>query len=398
MHKLKVLVVDDSLVYRKIISRAVERTERAVVDCTASSGITALERLEQRSIDVVLMDVYMPGMDGIETLARIKEKYEDLPVIIISSGGVDGARLTVRALEEGYDFILKPSQGSGEKNIRNHQQASYHTVLPDPDRQVCSKSRKRQGKEGSDPKSGKRDGTLSLSGWKSPSTGSGIRTEDRDIPRKGDLVPDYGTTCLSGIDLVVVASSTGGPGAVEEVCQALGPGFTRPILIVQHMPPDFTKIFARFLGKKCGMSVKEAEEGDEILNGRVLVAPGGYHMVVDPDDLKITLTTTPPVNGVRPAADVLFQSVARAYAGKRVLAVILTGMGSDGTAGVRALKEACQCYCITQSRETSVIYGMPRSVYEAGLSDEVVDLKDIGNRIIEINRVGVNEGLNFQGI
>jgi len=101
VHKLKVLVVDDSLVYRKIISRAVERTERAVVDCTASSGITALERLEQRSIDVVLMDVYMPGMDGIETLARIKEKYEDLPVIIISSGGVDGARLTVRALEEG---------------------------------------------------------------------------------------------------------------------------------------------------------------------------------------------------------------------------------------------------------------------------------------------------------
>lgn len=388
MHKLKVLVVDDSLVYRKIISRAVERTERAVVDCTASSGITALERLEQRSIDVVLMDVYMPGMDGIETLARIKEKYEDLPVIIISSGGVDGARLMVRALEEGaMDFILKPSQGSGEKNIETisrHLTILFSQILID---RYAAKSRKRQGKRGSDPKSGEEGRDPVPIGMESrPSTGSGIRTEDRDIPRKGDLVPDYGTTCLSGIDLVVVASSTGGPGAVEEVCQALGPGFTRPILIVQHMPPDFTKIFARFLGKKCGMSVKEAEEGDEILNGRVLVAPGGYHMVVDPDDLKITLTTTPPVNGVRPAADVLFQSVARAYAGKRVLAVILTGMGSDGTAGVRALKEACQCYCITQSRETSVIYGMPRSVYEAGLSDEVVDLKDIGNRIIEINR------------
>lgn len=389
MQKLKVLVVDDSLVYRKIISRAVDRTERAVVDCTASSGVTALERLEQRAIDVVLMDVYMPGMDGIETLTKIKEKYKDLPVIIISSGGLDGAKLTVRALEEGaMDFIMKPSQGSGEKNIEaisRHLTILFSQILID---RYAAKSRRRRGKRGYDPtdpksREGERD-TVRMRKDGSPELRPDISHEES--PKEGKKVPGYSTACLSGIDLVVIASSTGGPSAVEEVCQALGPEFTKPILIVQHMPPDFTDIFARFLGKKSGMSVKEAEEGDGILNGRVLVAPGGYHMVVEPDSLEITLTTTPPVNGVRPAADVMFQSVARAYAGKRVLAVILTGMGGDGTDGVRALKETCQCYCITQSRETCVIYGMPRSVYEAGLSDEVVDLKDIGRRILEINR------------
>ena len=185
-------MVDDSLVYRKIISRAVERTERAVVDCTASSGITALERLEQRSIDVVLMDVYMPGMDGIETLARIKEKYEDLPVIIISSGGVDGARLMVRALEEGaMDFILKPSQGSGEKNIET---ISRHLTICSPDL-MTGMQQKPEETEEIRSQSGKRTGPC-LYRDNHPSTGSSIG-QRTDIPGRRF---EFGlrTTCLSG--------------------------------------------------------------------------------------------------------------------------------------------------------------------------------------------------------
>ncbi|HZJ57470.1 MAG TPA: chemotaxis-specific protein-glutamate methyltransferase CheB [Clostridia bacterium] len=387
MDKLKVLVVDDSLVYRKIISRAVERTDKAVVDCTASSGITALERLEQRPIDVVLMDVFMPGMDGLETLTRIKDKYGDLPVVIISSGGVDGAKLTVRALEYGaMDFIQKPSQGHGNKNIdaiSRHLNILFSQILID---RYAINNRENQVSKDAIPKAGRRLDASRAREGESLTRGSGIIPGDGKRPPRADRASGYGTPCLSGIDLVVIASSTGGPNAVEEVCQGIGPGFTKPVLIVQHMPPDFTKIFSRFLGRKCEMPVKEAEEGDKIVGGQVLVAPGGYHMSVNARGPQITLTTSPPVNGVRPAADVLFESVAEAYAGKRVLAVILTGMGSDGTRGVKALKEACQCYCITQSRETCVIYGMPRSVFEAGLSDEVVDLKDIGRRIIEINR------------
>lgn len=372
MHKLKVLVVDDSLVYRKIISKAVERTNIAVIDCTASSGITALERLEQRDIDVVLLDVFMPAMDGIETLKEIKRKY-NIPVIMISSGGVDGAKITVEALRLGaMDFILKPTNGNAEHNmevIRRHLNLLFSQILFD----------KYIGSEKPAPRP-----------RKVPKDSKEIRKNEEKLetvpvssPNKRKLPSK--PTILCGMDIVVMASSTGGPNAVEEVCKALGSDFSKPILLVQHMPPDFTRIFADFLAKRTSIQVKEAQEGDEIIGGRILIAPGGYHMIVN-SDFTISLTDAEPVNGVRPAADVLFKSVAETYAGKRVLAVILTGMGSDGTEGLRALKKACQCYSITQSKETSVIYGMPRSVDEAGLSDESVDLKDIGRRIIEISR------------
>ena len=363
MDKLKVLVVDDSLVYRKIISKAVEKTNIAVVDCTASSGITALERLQQREIDIVLLDVFMPEMDGIETLKEIKKKYNHIHVIMISSGGMDGAKITVEALRQGaMDFIIKPTNGNLEYNmdiINRHLNLLFSQILIDKyvgTRQPIHPPRENK----------KTDDTFPLS-------------------RKRARVLPPSPTILCGVDIVVMASSTGGPNAVEEVCKELGSDFSKPILLVQHMPPDFTRIFAGFLDKKTRIQVKEAQEGDKILGGRMLIAPGGYHMKVNAD-FTISLSDEAPVNGVKPAADVLFKSVAKAYAGKRVLAVILTGMGSDGTEGLKALKRACQCYSITQSEESSVIYGMPRSAYEAGLSDERVDLKDIGRRIIEISR------------
>ena len=376
MDKLKVLVVDDSLVYRNIVSKAVEKTSIAIVDCTASSGITALERLEQRSIDVVLLDVFMPEMDGIETLKEIKRRHSNIPVIMISSGGEDGAKITVKALEQGaMDFILKPLKGDAENNmstISRHLNLLFAQIIMD---------RYAVGTGGQVPRPN------GSKGYGDEKYGNGKHGNGKHGGGKDRL--DLGTRNLSprpnGVDIVVMASSTGGPNAVEEVCKVLDTGFTKPILLVQHMPPDFTRIFAEFLDKKTNIQVKEAQEGDEITGGRILVAPGGYHMTVNGGST-ISLTDDSPVNGVRPAADVLFRSVAKAYKGKRVLAIILTGMGSDGTEGIKVLKESCQCYCITQSKESSVIYGMPRSVDEAGLSDEVIDLKDIGRRIIEISR------------
>lgn len=379
MDKLKVLVVDDSLVYRNIISRAVEKTDIALVDCTASSGVTALERLEQRSIDVVLLDVFMPEMDGFETLVEIKKRHSTLPVIIISSGGEDGAKSTVQALEQGaMDFVLKPLRGDTEKNmtiISRHLGILFSQIVMDKYAVNYATSKNRGPyKQGT------------TKGYKN-SMGHGDRNRSPSL-RTMDLSAGSVAAPLNGVDLVVIASSTGGPHAVEEVCRVLDAGFSKPILMVQHMPPDFTKIFAEFLSRKCKIQVKEAQEGDEIIGGRALVAPGGYHMVVKENANMISLTKYPPVHGVRPAADILFKSVAKIYKGKRVLAIILTGMGSDGTEGVRAIKESCQCYCITQSEETCVIYGMPRNVNEAGLSDETADLKDIGRRIIEISRGG----------
>ncbi len=400
MDRLRVLVVDDSLVYRNIISKAVEKTDLALVDCTASSGITALERLEQRVIDVVLLDIFMPEMDGIETLAKIKSRYRNLPVIVISSGGEDGAEITVRALEKGaMDFILKPLEGDGERNmatISRHLGILFSQIIMD--KYTIKKHREdyrtkilRNSKESKIklvPK--KKAAAMDYNELKLDRVN---RVKDPDIVTVDIGWPkrDIGdSVCLKGIDLLVIASSTGGPSAVEKVFQGIDGKFTKPILLVQHMPPDFTRIFAQFLDKKLKTEVKEAEEGDEIIGGRVLVAPGGFHMLTQPGKEGgapiISLDTSPPVNGVRPAADVLFNSIAENYRGQRVLVIMLTGMGSDGTNGLRTLKESCQCYCITQSEETSVIYGMPRSVYEAGLSDEIAHLKDISGRIIEINR------------
>ena len=398
--KLKVLVVDDSLVYRNILSRAVEKSSIAVVDCTASNGAIALERLEQRSIDVVLLDVFMPQMDGIETLKKIKEKHSHIPVIMISSGGEDGAKTTVTALREGaMDFILKPTFGDTQSNmehISRQLNLLFSQILLDkylvpgqavrPSTEVAAHVTKVDYKDDVKEDWGHQDAMIQVKDiTKDPAIDIPENQKPERIKKHLDISYSYKLPLLKGVDVIVMAASTGGPNAVEEVCKALGEEFSKPILLVQHMPPDFTRIFAEFLAKKVSIQVKEAQEGDKILGGRLLIAPGGYHMIVNPD-FTVSITDDEPVNGVKPAADVLFRSVARAYAGKRVLAVTLTGMGNDGTEGIRALKRACQCYSITQSERTSVIYGMPRSVDEAGLSDESVDLKDMGTRIKEISR------------
>ena len=189
------------------------------------------------------------------------------------------------------------------------------------------------------------------------------------------------------IDLVVIASSTGGPLALDAIFGQLPVDVKVPILIVQHMPPEFTNVLAQALNKKCKLEVREGNDGDKVKSGRVIVAPGGRHMVVSSAKgfgNEIRLLDTPNVNGVRPSADVLFRSVAKEYKGKNVLAVVLTGMGNDATQGIREMKEECNCYCITQSENTCVVYGMPKCVYEAGLSDEVGELKEIAFRMYQI--------------
>lgn len=190
----------------------------------------------------------------------------------------------------------------------------------------------------------------------------------------------------NGFDVLLIASSTGGPTALEVVLTGLNEHLDKPVLIVQHMPPNFTKIFAKALNQKCKLEVLEGSDGESLKNGRAIIAPGDFHMFLKGayNNIKIGLDQSGPVNCVRPAADVLFKSAAEIFAGRKVLAVVLTGMGSDGTNGVRELKEKCDCYCITQSESSCTIYGMPRSVYEAGLSDEVLDLKLIAGRITEL--------------
>jgi two-component system chemotaxis response regulator CheB len=189
------------------------------------------------------------------------------------------------------------------------------------------------------------------------------------------------------VDLVLIASSTGGPVALDAVFSALSLDISVPILVVQHMPPGFTNLMAQAFRKKYGVNTVEARERDIVKAGKILIAPGGRHMSLECSEGSgrlVRLLDTETVNGVKPSADVLFKSVAESCKGMNILAVILTGMGNDGTGGVAELKRNCNCYCITQSEETCVVYGMPKCVYEAGFSDETADLKDIPFRIQQI--------------
>ncbi len=191
----------------------------------------------------------------------------------------------------------------------------------------------------------------------------------------------------NSIDIVLIASSTGGPQALKTVFASLSEKFTTPILVVQHMPPGFTGILAENLSKLSFLKVAEGKDGDVILGKRAFVAQGGTHMVVSKGSIlgnTVKLKDGELVNGVKPSADVLFDSVSDVYSGKNILAVVLTGMGADGTFGVSKLKEKCKCYCIAQSEESCTIYGMPRSVIEHGFCDEIVHLENIAERIEQI--------------
>jgi two-component system, chemotaxis family, protein-glutamate methylesterase/glutaminase len=367
LDKLKVLVADDTVIYRKILTQAVEATGFGSVVRTASNGNIALEWLNQDSdIDVILLDAFMPELDGIATLKEVRKCFPEIEAIMISGESSSSAEVTVKALAMGaVDFILKPSGDNSEKNMEkivNQLKGIFAQI----------KIKKYTGMNGSASHNHK---PLKTS---DKAAGAAIFAEKLKTV----------TPILPTVDLVLIASSTGGPSALEAVLTGLPQNFRKPILIVQHMPPQFTRVLAENLDKKSQISIKEGTSGDMVENGKAIIAPGGMHMIVDssPGQSKIIkLDDSPYVNGVKPAADILFQSVAKAYKGCNILAVILTGMGIDGKQGIAEIKRQCNCYCISQSESTCVVYGMPRSVHEAGLSDETVDLKDISTRISQIS-------------
>lgn len=366
MDKLKILIADDTIVYRKILTEAVESTGLASVERTASNGLLLLEWMKQLShVDVVLLDVFMPELDGIETLKVIKKDFPSTDVIMISGGGTDNAQVTVEALELGaVDFILKPTGDSTEKNMEKIK-TQLHSILA----QITIKKMAASARASNQTTSSKAAPIPPLTKLETPVI--------KNDCRKG---------LWHGADLILIASSTGGPSALDVVVGGLSQNIGKPVLIVQHMPPDFTKVLAQSLDKKSSLAVSEGRQGDVLSNNHVILAPGGFHMVLtNKDNAKsINLLDTPHVNGVRPAADVLFKSVADHFEGKNILVVILTGMGNDGLQGIVDLRKKCNCYCITQSEATCVVYGMPRCAYEAGVSNEVTDLDNIASRIAQV--------------
>jgi two-component system chemotaxis response regulator CheB len=345
--KVKVLVVDDSAFARLTISKYLSSDPCIEVVGMARDGLDALEKVQLLDPDVVTMDVEMPKLDGIGTLERIMQSHPR-PVIMLSSITAEGAEVTIRALELGaIDFFLKPSliNPTGRDEVSNDLIVKIKNAATIDVSKLVWQVKKL------------------LAGTSRPVA---ARPTAQQIDEKARRV-------------VIIGSSTGGPRALYEVVPGIPANIPATVVIVQHMPAKFTKSMADRLNEISQIPVKEAEAGDRLITGHVLIAPGGFHMVITPGGA-INLTLDKPVCGLRPAIDVTMESLVSHY-GASCLGVVLTGMGSDGTRGCAMIK-AAGGNVISEDQSTCVIYGMPRSVAEAGLPDQVLPLGHISNAIV----------------
>ncbi|MDF2721413.1 MAG: chemotaxis protein CheY [Paenibacillus sp.] len=368
MAKHHVLVVDDSIFMRKIISDMIQEDGRFVVIDTAKNGLEAIDKIKRLKPDVVTLDIEMPVMNGLEALKRIMSEVP-VPVIMLSSLTEIGAKETITALEIGaVDFVRKPS-GSISLDLYKVR-ALLHEKLAIA---VQTKPVRLPPLPAA---------PAPASTWKPPAP---------ETIKKPALAPLTGAGRSPGgeqerIDQVVaIGTSTGGPRALQQVVTALPANFPAPVLIVQHMPPNFTKSLAQRLDASSQIHVVEAADGDRLRNGVAYVAPGGWHMIVKRDDLgyKIRLTKEEARSGHRPSVDMLFDSLLP-YRGLKRHAVLMTGMGSDGAKGMLALKQSGAVSTIAEASETCVVYGMPRAAVELKGVTHQLPLHGIASKLIEL--------------
>jgi len=343
--KIKVLVVDDSALMRKMIPLILEKDPDIEVIATAVDGRFALNKAWKYRPDVITLDIDMPGMDGLTTLKHIVSDY-GIPVVIVSSLTVKGAELTMKAFELGaLEVVAKPADA-----ISVHIRDIAEELI----RKVVAVAASSPSKLSAAPK-------------------SELAEADKVIVKKNACPSEF---------VVAVGVSTGGPNALSHLLPMLSKDFPAAMLVVQHMPLGFTEVFASRLNKICALEVKEAKDGDLVLPGRVLIAPGDFHMKIKKTSLStiVVLSNRPPVNGHRPSADVLFQSVADEY-GPKALGVIMTGMGEDGAQGIGAIKKAGG-RTVAQDEKSCVVFGMPKAAIKTGSVDRVVPLDDLCGAIM----------------
>ncbi len=352
MRKIRVLVVDDSTVIRRLLSDTLAEDPMIEVAGTAANGKIALAKLTQVNPDVVTLDMEMPEMDGITTLVELRKTHPKLPVIMFSTLTQRGAETTLDALSKGAnDYVTKPanvgSVNAAMQNVRNELTPKIKGLcqwFADANRKPVVPR---------------------------PATATPTATVRRPV-----------SNAPSRIDVVAIGVSTGGPNALATVLPSIPADFPVPIVIVQHMPPIFTKHLADRLNTTCKIDVMEAGRGNILRPGTAFIAPGDYHMVVKRQGTNVIteLNQDPQENSCRPAVDVLFRSVASTY-GPGVLAVVLTGMGQDGMRGCEIIREHGG-RTIAQDEATSVVWGMPGAVVHAGLADQILPLNKVAEEII----------------
>jgi two-component system chemotaxis response regulator CheB len=354
--RVRVLVVDDSVVVRRLVSDVLASDPRIEVVGTAANGKVALAKIDQVNPDLITLDVEMPVMDGLETLEHLRRLHPRLPVIMFSTLTERGASATLDALERGArDYVTKPANvGSVTESM-----AAVRAQLVPKILSLCSR--------------------VMTPPQPSPSrmAATPLRAAGpSSAPRVADE-PDS-----ARVDVLAIGVSTGGPDALMKLLTALPAELPVPVVVVQHMPPVFTKQFADRLDARCALGVGEATQGEWLTAGRVLVAPGDFHMRVRRvvGGVQVSLDQGTPENYCRPAVDVLFRSIAETY-GKHVLAVVLTGMGSDGArASADIVTAGGRVY--VQDEASSVVWGMPGAVVSAGLASKVLPLSEIASAIL----------------
>lgn len=348
--RIRVLVVDDSVVIRRLVTHALEEDPSVEVVGVASNGAIALQRIPQLNPDVLTLDIEMPQMDGLEMLRHVRRDYPHLRVIMFSTLTERGAAVTLEALSLGADdYVAKASnEGSLDRSMARLRDELIPKIkqffcMPQPTRRLAS----------------------AQPGPSLVPVGPMMRPGPKVLPK-----------------VVVIGVSTGGPTALGAILPTLPARFPLPILVVQHMPPLFTRLLAERLHSTCQLPTQEATQGESVDAGKILIAPGDYHMKVEVSGggVKVRLDQSPPQNSCRPAVDALFGSAAEVYGGAAI-AVVLTGMGQDGLRGAQILKAHGACV-FAQDEASSVVWGMPGAVVNAGIADSVLSLDHIVPAII----------------
>lgn len=402
---IRILVVDDSVVIRKLVTATLSEVRGMEVVATAATGKIALTKIQQCHPDIVILDVEMPEMDGIETLQHIRKLSPRLPVIMFSTKTERGAVATIEALTRGAsDYVAKPANvGNVMIAMARVREEMVPKIVA-----LTSRTRGAAARPPSSPLATLAHGATGVPGPKTmplatlrlpPASASSTRTiplpkvATQAIPRPQPTAPNP-VVVLDGpirlhraagprapVEVVAIGASTGGPNALAELLTQLPEDFPVPIVIVQHMLATFTRHFAERLAAQCRLKIVEASPGEALLPGRAYVARGDYHLLTErrAGRVQLAMNQDPQENYCRPAVDVLFRSVAASY-GAGALAVVLTGMGHDGLIGCSAIRDAGGDI-IVQDEQSSVVWGMPGFVARAGLASQVLGLEQLAGEL-----------------
>lgn len=350
--KVRVLVVDDSLIYRKVVRDALALNPLVEVVASAANGRIAIEKIEQFSPDMITLDFEMPELDGLGVLKWLRQSKRPTKAVMLSALTVEGGEATLQALQEGaFDFVVKPSGNNARQNQQDLEAALLHQV----------------------------DAIQLLLNGKRPRR---LPATVAPIAPPAPVATNRPQAGKHPVGIVAIGISTGGPDALRSMLPQLPPTLPVPIAIVQHMPPVFTKSLADSLSRVCNLRVYEAADGQLIKPGEVAIAPGGKQMRIyrtAAGYAQVKLTDDPPVQSCRPSVDYLFHSLAESF-GNQTLAVIMTGMGYDGVDGCRRLHQL-GAPILAQNEASCVVFGMPRKVVEDGVADVVAPLSSLAAEI-----------------